>query len=776
MGYHQRLYLISIVLVVVLLVTFATVFFMYNSRRNNERFQELANTSADTISQNLDETLQNMRDYYADLAQNEDDDNLSYIMTEKIAFNRISVILKAQRKLSGSSMVGDYVNAYAFINRTTDLVITDSRVYGSVDEFGSSEEIQELWADRSLAYQGITFRWYESENAGSAPAYGSINPLNGLYLISFMPASVLDPSCLLIAGVDLNRLWKDVTGGLSEGQYITIVDRNTGKVLYSTSDDFASAVIAARQQQADAGQISGKLKTKNGTCMTAGSSMTRVSWDVYYGINLHMVNRTADLYMLFSLFLLVIIVLGAVVLAFQMIYKPVSRMADEISAESETKLQPGEDELTYVAENISRLSARNAELRGQVQELFARRLLNGELSDADIDTYISGLRLEDKIPPAYRIATIILRVSEEQMLSDQKENDIALDILSFCRRRGMADDFFPPMIYLKSIVCFVSEPETAVDAEVPTDIVSEPAVQLYKDLSAYVSEKYGAEIGMGISRAEKDIHRFHSAFRESVSALNSRHKVEEAAGVSKKHPSPGTESYYQFYMGDEQSAAGVYNSEWAQEINEAIRQADKRAAYDVVNKVTASIREQGISHEAAATVLLQFVNSVVVSAQENGIALESVLRDSMDGIYKTVMNSLDINFVRGYLKYKMIDPILYSVGENMTSQSHLILMSVEKLVEEHKGNITLAECAQALNYHPSYIWKIMKQEKNMTFTEYTDEYRLQLARDRLLNTDETVAAIAKELGYTNAQNFIRFFSKMTGTTPGKFRKNSREKG
>ncbi|MDD6223238.1 MAG: helix-turn-helix transcriptional regulator, partial [Lachnospiraceae bacterium] len=329
---------------------------------------------------------------------------------------------------------------------------------------------------------------------------------------------------------------------------------------------------------------------------------------------------------------------------------------------------------------------------------------------------------------------------------------------------------------MKSIVCLIPEAVSAADEEAPTDILSEPAVQLYKALVQYVNAQYGTEIGMGISRVERDIHKFHAVYRESVRALNSRHEVEEAAGVSRNHPNPGTESYYQFYMGDEQSATVIYNSEWTQKINQAIQQADKESAYEVVNKVTKSIREQGVSREAAATVLLQFVNSVIESAQENGIAIESVLRDSVDEIYKTVMNSVDLNYVRGYLKFKMIDPILFSVGENMTSQSHLILMSIEKMVEDNKGNITLAECAQALNYNPSYLWKILKQEKNMTFTEYTDCYRLGLAKDRLLNTSETVASIAEELGYTNAQNFIRFFSKMTGTTPGKFRKQFREQG
>ena len=774
-GFHRRVTFVSMGLILILLITFSVTFFSYYSRRSDEQYAESAANTVDGIAQNLDRALQNTWNYYANLAQ-DDNDSMNYIMSETVSFERVSDILKAQRLLSGSNLVRDYVRAYAFVNRNTGKVITGNGVY-SENDLGHVEEFAQLWQNRSLAYSGISFQWFKSENTGSTTvSANSVVPFDGLYLISFMPNDMLDPDCVLTVRLNLNQLWKDARNGLGSGQAVVIVDRNTGEVRYSSDNDFSSAVLAALQKQGSSESLSGKISGENTTYMTAESSLSKVSWDVYYGTNLHLVNKTADMFMLFSLVLLAIIVFGAVFLSFQMVYRPVSRMAGEISAESDTKLQPGEDELAYVADNISRLNARNVELKSQVQELFARRMLQGELTDADIDAFTGELALAGGIPPAYRVVTIILRSTDEQIISDQKGKEIMLDIVRFCKEQGIGDSFFPPVTYMKSIVCLIPEAVSAADEEAPTDILSEPAVQLYKALVQYVNAQYGAEIGMGISRVERDIHKFHAVYRESVRALNSRHEVEEAAGVSRNHPNPGTESYYQFYMGDEQSATVIYNSEWTQKINQAIQQADKESAYEVVNEVTKSIREQGFSREAAATVLLQFVNSVIESAQENGIAIESVLRDSVDEIYKTVMNSVDLNYVRGYLKFKMIDPILFSVGENMTSQSHLILMSIEKMVEDNKGNITLAECAQALNYNPSYLWKILKQEKNMTFTEYTDCYRLGLAKDRLLNTSETVASIAEELGYTNAQNFIRFFSKMTGTTPGKFRKQFREQG
>ena len=70
------------------------------------------------------------------------------------------------------------------------------------------------------------------------------------------------------------------------------------------------------------------------------------------------------------------------------------------------------------------------------------------------------------------------------------------------------------------------------------------------------------------------------------------------------------------------------------------------------------------------------------------------------------------------------------------------------------------------------IWKILKMERGKTFTEYAEKYKIEEAKKLLSETDLSVQEIALRLDYANAQNFIRFFSKATGITPGKFRKMS----
>ncbi len=63
---------------------------------------------------------------------------------------------------------------------------------------------------------------------------------------------------------------------------------------------------------------------------------------------------------------------------------------------------------------------------------------------------------------------------------------------------------------------------------------------------------------------------------------------------------------------------------------------------------------------------------------------------------------------------------------------------------------------------------------NVSFSEYLIMYRINMAKQWLVNTDISVKDIATKLHYNNSQNFIRSFRKMEGITPGKYRSQHKQ--
>ena len=110
-----------------------------------------------------------------------------------------------------------------------------------------------------------------------------------------------------------------------------------------------------------------------------------------------------------------------------------------------------------------------------------------------------------------------------------------------------------------------------------------------------------------------------------------------------------------------------------------------------------------------------------------------------------------------FYETKVIVPVINRMNQFRKSSSEMVMDKITELVEKNGGDLTLSECAEKVGCHPSYIWRVMKNTKDMTFTDYVAGQKLEMAKRMLVETDLSVAEIAERLSYSNAQNFIRLF-------------------
>lgn len=70
---------------------------------------------------------------------------------------------------------------------------------------------------------------------------------------------------------------------------------------------------------------------------------------------------------------------------------------------------------------------------------------------------------------------------------------------------------------------------------------------------------------------------------------------------------------------------------------------------------------------------------------------------------------------------------------------------------------------------PSYFGDLIKKETGKTAQEYIQQKIIDLSKQYLLGTSQTISQIADLLGFQYPQHFIRMFKKQTGYTPREFR-------
>ncbi|EDP95278.1 tetratricopeptide repeat protein [Kordia algicida OT-1] len=84
-------------------------------------------------------------------------------------------------------------------------------------------------------------------------------------------------------------------------------------------------------------------------------------------------------------------------------------------------------------------------------------------------------------------------------------------------------------------------------------------------------------------------------------------------------------------------------------------------------------------------------------------------------------------------------------------------------------NCTLANLAKKVKTNPTYLTKILKEEKGKTFYQYLNELRINYAITRLKADKQfrkyAIKHIALEVGYKSPESFTKHFKKATGIYP-----------
>ena len=87
----------------------------------------------------------------------------------------------------------------------------------------------------------------------------------------------------------------------------------------------------------------------------------------------------------------------------------------------------------------------------------------------------------------------------------------------------------------------------------------------------------------------------------------------------------------------------------------------------------------------------------------------------------------------------------------------------------------MQDAAAALRYSDAYFCKLFKQCFKVNFSAYLNEYRVNRARQLMLDPRLNMKDIGAAVGYSDANYFTRVFKRLTGQTPSEYRVAAAEK-
>jgi two-component system, response regulator YesN len=109
-------------------------------------------------------------------------------------------------------------------------------------------------------------------------------------------------------------------------------------------------------------------------------------------------------------------------------------------------------------------------------------------------------------------------------------------------------------------------------------------------------------------------------------------------------------------------------------------------------------------------------------------------------------------------------------ASNGPNYSPVIQRALHQIMEYYHTGITLEETAVKLRITPEYLSSLFNKEVGRNFSTYLKEFRINKARELLINSNLKVYEIAEKVGYSDPKYFCRVFKEVTGLSAGDYQK------
>ena len=122
-----------------------------------------------------------------------------------------------------------------------------------------------------------------------------------------------------------------------------------------------------------------------------------------------------------------------------------------------------------------------------------------------------------------------------------------------------------------------------------------------------------------------------------------------------------------------------------------------------------------------------------------------------------------------------VESAKYNIQKNRANKkdepTQIVLAAVEMIRKEIENvDFNINTIANALYLTPAYFSRVFKRKMGMTCKDFIKNYRIDLAKELLQNTDLSIQQISEKTGYATVYYFSQQFKQVTGESPGNFRK------
>lgn len=196
-----------------------------------------------------------------------------------------------------------------------------------------------------------------------------------------------------------------------------------------------------------------------------------------------------------------------------------------------------------------------------------------------------------------------------------------------------------------------------------------------------------------------------------------------------------------------------------QRVNEEkMRLGDWIKRLEYIYQNSNSLHGSIITGESDKTIINALVTAVVHECKNDDPFQKEVLQQMINSLLTVVARNISMR------------PFSKITNTNGTTLN--IMEYIHKNIYQ-PDKLRASSIADHFNISLNYISEYFKKHTNQTLQQFIMNYRISLAKVRLMHSDLRVNEIADELGFTDESHLAKMFKKYNGVSPSDFRRTNR---
>lgn len=727
------------------MTTLIFIAFVFINDISREETRKADRISSNYLATTLDRTIRDIELSITEAVQSEQAYKLYFNNTHQISSDKVYTIAQSLRELSGSSSWIQSIYLYDKQNKHV-LTVSGSR---EVESFSD-----QAWIDQ-IVNGAVTSGWQPVREI--AVDVVQRTPVRVLTVNKDMPLPFGSEGTLVI-NVKMSSIEQSVDSMIN-GQlsFLTITDQK-GKVVYNAHSD---------QEGTREGQ---ELNT---------IPLERLHWTLTSGI------KAGNLFSWVSVvsYVWIIIAIVTVICAIVYIvyitrrnYKPIQIIMNRIESQQIRAFEnsgTGMDEMKMidgVLENlINHMMDYDKKSRENVlmqrSKLF-KALLYGEHMD-HVEEQLKELSPLGEVNDTSHFIVVVGEINRyekgfQERFTRGEQNTLKFALMNVLQElsRNTGVQCWTEWISVDRIAILFLSKEQAESSEQ----MSKQIRLVAEDCRSWVEQNLRISLSFGIGSATEGITAIHHSYTAAEAVVQRKllmnGDVGQADSGELQHPLLETYTYLQM-IADFVKRFRMSSGQWREQLEEIFVAFEQNKLPDEEIRSLIQAMLQMLSRE--------------VSMMSEGLQ-EELSEKNISAWLIAVEEAEKLEDVKGLLLDGLTDLFRTYVAVTETKSYKAMVNEMKNYIEEQFANPDLSlkhlsDRFQISGKHASYLFKT---EFNMKFVDFVTELRMKETEKLLLETDCSLQDIALKVGYANGITLGRVFKRITGITPGDYRRMKRE--